>query len=96
MEIQKSIPLTVDDSDLDEARKREVEEHLRATQVLGEQEQVSRAILDMLPTVIAERIQKVIPRDFELSELELRFDVQGKLFGAGVGGEVVAKLKRKS
>jgi len=79
-----------------EADKTALKAELLATRKLGEEPDTERRIIDLLPKVIAERVKQIIPDDFELAELELKFEVQGKLFGAGVGGEVVAKLKSKS
>jgi len=95
MEINKPLPLEISDSDLDKSEREALETEVLATRTLGAQEEVNRKILDLLPKLIAERVRQIIPDDFELDSLELKFDVQGKLFGAGVGGEVVAKLKKR-
>lgn len=91
MEIEKSIPLIIDQTDLPQPTRDEVNN----LSLLGGEKQVPKAIYDMLPRIIAQRIEDIVPENFELAELEFKFTVDGKFFGAGVGGEVVATLKRK-
>jgi hypothetical protein len=95
MTIDKPIRLEINESDVDEAEKNKLKKELLATRTLGEKEQIDRKILDLLPKVIAERLKQVIPADFEISELEFKFEVEGKLFGSGIGGEVVARLRKR-
>jgi hypothetical protein len=96
MEITKPLPLEISDRDLEEQDRALLEKEILATRTLGDQEHANRKILDMLPKLIADRVKQIIPDDFELESLELKFDVQGKICGSGVGGEVVAKLKKRS
>jgi len=98
MNIEKPLLLSITEGDLNIKERQELEVELRETRRLGgaEQEATHRAILDLLPTVIAKRVEGIIPDEFELVELELKFSIEGKIFGAGVGGEAVAKLRKKA
>lgn len=96
MEIAKPIPLPITDNDLDRTQRQSLKSKILSTRTLGAQEDANRRILDLLPSLIAERIRGIVPDDFELDELEFKFEIQGKLFGSGVGGEVIAKLKKRS
>lgn len=95
MEITKPLQLEIHENDLTPSERDSIKKEVLSTQTLGDEESVHRKILDLLPKLIATRVQEIVPPDFELSSLELKFEVQGKLFGSGVGGEVVAKLSRK-
>ena len=97
MPIQKPIRLNITEADLDPSQVAVKKEVLK-TRTLGSEgnETAERKILDMLPTIISRRVEQIIPPDFELAELELKFEIEGKIFGTGLSGEVVATLKKKA
>jgi hypothetical protein len=61
-------------------------------QVLGDHDDVQRALFDALPSVIAERVKAITPRDFVVAELELKLSLGGTIFGVGLSGDVTVKL----
>jgi len=53
-----------------------------------------REILDALPTVLANRIRNLLPKEFRVREIHLGIDLEGKPFGVGIGGSVEFVLER--
>jgi hypothetical protein len=50
---------------------------------------------DLLPRALVERVRKIIPNDFQLSEIVIDAEVSGKVLGTGVSGTFSMKLSRK-
>jgi hypothetical protein len=102
METQKPLPLDISDSDIDAATHQAIAKAIVATRKLGpnapvgQQESLHRRVIDLLPTIIAKRVNEIVPSDFSLDSLQIKFSLEGRLFGSGVSGEVVATLKRSA
>lgn len=60
------------------------------TPVLGttQQERREEFIRELLPRVIAKKIEKLIPEGYEVKEISMTVDVSGKVFGSGISGGV--------
>jgi hypothetical protein len=53
-------------------------------------------VLDALPKVLADRFRRMLPDDYEMSELQLKFSISGAPFGVGVAGEAIVKFGPKT
>ena len=65
----------------------------RREEVLGSEPNL--AILDALPRVIAQRVRKMIPSDYEVREITINLKISGTPFGVGVGGDATIKFGPK-
>jgi hypothetical protein len=74
--------LGVPDAKLLAAKKKE--------EVLGPEPNL--AIIDALPRVLAERVRKMIPVDYEIREITIKVIISGTPFGVGVGGDATIKF----
>ena len=52
-------------------------------------------VLDALPKVLADRFRRMLPDNYEMSELQLKFSISGAPFGVGVAGEALVKFAPK-
>jgi hypothetical protein len=62
--------------------------------ILGDQR--SSEVLDLLPKVIADRVSRMIPDDFEIKEISIKVAVSGSPFGVGVNADANVKFARKN
>ena len=62
-------------------------------EVLGPEPNV--AIIDALPRVLAERVRKMIPLDYEVREITIKMTISGTPFGVGIGGDATVKFGPK-
>jgi len=53
-------------------------------------------VLELLPRVIAKKMQDIVPDGFDVTEMLLTCDISGKPFGIGVAGKVSVKFGRKA
>lgn len=53
------------------------------------------AIVDALPRVVASRLRKMIPDNYEIREITIKVTVSGTPFGVGVGGDATVKFGPK-
>jgi hypothetical protein len=51
---------------------------------------------DLLPRALVKRVRKIIPSDFQLTEIVIDAEVSGKVLGTGVSGTFSIKLSRSS
>ncbi|MDR4481725.1 MAG: hypothetical protein R3B95_00410 [Nitrospirales bacterium] len=61
-------------------------------EVLGDEEDKEEAIMQFLPEVLAGKLKKMIPPEFEIVEIEMKLSIGGKPFGVGVDGEATVKF----
>jgi hypothetical protein len=94
------LPLVFDDADIDHKTRAAVLAAQQGVRVLGDSRagqssanSPERLLLDALPALIARKIERILPPDFEIAELEFCFTLEGKLMGSGMKGEVKAKLR---
>jgi hypothetical protein len=100
VESPKPIRLVVTESDFEPVVRSAITADRDGIRVLGgdsdDSEGISKAerlVLDALPGAIARRVGAMLPKGFEISELEFCFKLDCKVWGTGVGGEVKAKLR---
>ncbi len=48
----------------------------------------SKIIEEILPGVIARKIEKIVPTDYSVSKIEMNVSIQGNLFGQKLSGQV--------
>ncbi len=94
------LPLLIDETDIDPTTRAAVLAAQRGVRVLGTSRSgespagsPERLLLDALPTVIARKLEGILPPGFKIAELEFCFSVEGKLMGSGMKGEVKATLR---
>ena len=63
-------------------------------EILGPDDKAS--VIDALPRVLADRLKKMIPVDYDLLEIQMKITLSGTPFGVGVGGDAIAKFGPKS
>jgi hypothetical protein len=56
----------------------------------------TNAVIDALPKVIADRLKRMIPSDYEVHEVELTVSLSGTPFGIGFGGEATIRFGPKA
>jgi hypothetical protein len=64
----------------------------QGTRVLGGTD-TAQAVFDAIPGVIAKRLEKIVPKDFVLAEVELKLALDFEIPGFKCGGDVVVKLR---
>lgn len=65
--------------------------------ILGAAEdEMERRVFKVLPSIIADRLQGMVPAGFVIDEVQLTVDLGGKPFGVGVSGKVAVKYKRSA
>ena len=89
-----ALPLNISEGDLPERARTALRAAAsdRATLAGEGQQSVESMVAELLPTAIASRVRKIVPPDFKVSEIGMKFSVEGKLFGCGVAGDVTVKL----
>lgn len=62
-------------------------------EVLGnEEEDKEEVIMKFLPEVLAGKIKRMIPSEFEIIEIEMKLSIGGKPFGVGLDGEAIVRF----
>jgi len=84
------LQLVITDGDLPAGKAQQIRAQAGGTQLLGGESE--RALFDALPSAIARRVQNIVPKDFVISELELKMTLNGTVCGVGISGDVVVKL----
>ena len=65
------------------------------TPTLGGKEEAMERLMEILPRIIAEKIRKIIPEDYEISEIALAVKIKGNFAVVGIDGDVNIKFKPK-
>lgn len=60
---------------------------------LGAAEDAKERLMSVLPTIIAKKVQEMIPKDFEIMEIALAMKVKGNFGLAGIDGDVNIKFR---
>ncbi|MCG8338829.1 MAG: hypothetical protein MJE63_30340, partial [Proteobacteria bacterium] len=60
--------------------------------VLDNEDDIKRIFFDSLPSIISKRIESITPPNFNISEIEFKMNLGGKLFGVEVGGNMLVKF----
>ncbi len=65
--------------------------------VLGGEEVMSteEIVENLLPKALVGRIQKMIPSDFNVSQIKMQAELSGKAFGSGISGTFEVTFTRK-
>ncbi len=90
VDVEKPIPLVLREDDVDASVRAAAQSARKKRKILASED--AAAFFDALPNAIARRLKAVVPKGFELAELEMTFSVKGELFGTGIGGDVKAKF----
>jgi hypothetical protein len=77
---------------LDKASVRKLKGENRDT-ILGSKEAAD--VLDALPRVLADRVRRMLPDDYEMLEMQLKISISGAPFGVGVAGDAIVKFGPK-
>lgn len=51
---------------------------------------------EMLPAVVARKIEKIMPKGYSILEIEVEISIEGKPFGFGIGGSATVRFGPKS
>lgn len=62
--------------------------------ILGPDE--AGTVLQALPRVLADRIRRMIPENYEVREIQIKVAFSGAPFGVGVAGDAVVKFGPKA
>jgi len=62
----------------------------RKEEVLGPES--NNAIVDALPKVLADRVKKMIPENYEIKEISIKITISGTPFGVGLAGDASVKF----
>jgi hypothetical protein len=62
-------------------------------EILGPDHTVS--VIDALPRVLADRVRKMIPDDYQVLEIQIKVALSGTPFGVGVSGDATVKYGPK-
>jgi hypothetical protein len=93
LELESSFEIVLSENDVDAGIQKRVRAAVAGSRVLsGEEQDAKQILMDALPAIIAQKIRKIVPQDFQVSEVQLKLNVSGKLFGTGVSGDVILKL----
>jgi len=61
----------------------------------GGEKDPEEILMDAMPSAVAKKVRAIVPKGFELTELQLKLEVSGTIFGTGMKGEVMIKLAPK-
>ena len=87
--------LIVSDQDVDSAEREAVRREVLEQTKMGGDETKDRRFYDTVIRIILKRAKEIVPEGFGLDEVELHLDVDGKVFGTGIAGSIVLKLKTR-
>lgn len=51
-------------------------------------------LFELLPKVVAHKLRKHLPDEFELQEIEVTAELAGKVFGCGLSGNLTVRFSR--
>jgi hypothetical protein len=86
---RSELELILTENDLDPIVRGALSTKVKGRVLGGESTQI---LFDAIPGAIAKKIQSMIPKDFELRELEMHLSLGGKVFGVGLDGDVKVRF----
>lgn len=86
----QSLRLTIDDSDLRPDERDSLLASKRSDRILGD----SSVFEQLLPRLIARRLERIVPPGFVVDEIGLTLSVDATLLGVGASGEVAVTLRK--
>jgi hypothetical protein len=90
------LQLRIDEEDFDAAVTKAVKAGRSGTRTLaGTDRDPEEILMDAMPSAVAKKVRAIVPKGFELTELQLKLEVSGTVFGTGMKGEVMIKLAPK-
>lgn len=90
------LQLRIDEEDFDASVTKAVNAGRSGTRVLaGSDKDPEEILMDAMPSAVARKVRAIVPKGFELTELQLKLQVSGTVFGTGMKGEVMIKLTPK-
>lgn len=92
----ESLRLVVSEDDLPAGVLSAIEARETNAQMLGSERDTKRAFWDGVAAAVLKRVRAIGTDDFSVKEVELKFEVDGKLFGTGIGGEVSVTFAPKA
>jgi hypothetical protein len=66
------------------------------TRLLGGRASTAQALFDAIPSVIARRLERIVPDNFTLEEIELKLLLDVEIPGFKCGGDITVKLRPHS
>src|SRR4051812_39093456 len=103
--LQPLASIPVSDHDVEDSVRVQILAVQKGYKVLGDDgigaqgpgaDQTQALVVNALPSVIARKLTAMLPHGFVVAEFTLKFTVDGKIFGSGVGGEVEVKFAPKA
>lgn len=88
-----ALRLVIRDEDLPAENRTALVARQNNTRMLGGDDD-TKSFWDGVTKAILNRLSSVTPAGFRLKEVELNFEIDGKIFGTGVGGNVSVTLVR--
>lgn len=96
MEDRTRLDLTLNEADFDELDPNLLE-RVRSVAagevILSEEAEAKQMILQALPSVVAKRLDKMVPPSFRVSQLQFGVSLGGKVGGFGIDGDVKVTLE---
>ncbi|MFZ5479082.1 MAG: hypothetical protein ACOZNI_20095 [Myxococcota bacterium] len=93
----RQLVMEISDADLTPTERAVVQSaHARdkgADKALGGAAATQRAVFDVLPAVIARRLEAITPPTFVVAEIEVKLSLGGKVGGVGLDGDISVTLK---
>ena len=86
--------IQLEDSDLTAPESDRIRAVAAGEQILAEsvgfegRDATRKAVMDLLPGVVARKLDAITPKDFRVTEMKLTISLGGKLHGIGVSGDV--------
>lgn len=88
--------IVLDEQDFDPAVRGALQAKQAGNRVLGGDvlggDEARRRLIDAMPKAIASRLEKIVPANFKIKEIELAIRVKGSPFGMGLEGDIKVKL----
>lgn len=90
--------LVISNADLKDVERGRIETLKNNGRTLGDgserrsDDPVRDAVCEVLPRVVSERVQKIVPEGFQVGEISLKLSLGGKICGIGVDGDVSVKF----
>jgi hypothetical protein len=56
------------------------------------EEKRKNAVIDALPRVLADKMERIMPKDWTIKEIVLKINIGGKPFGVGLEGDATVKF----
>lgn len=95
MENSNNILLYIDEDNLNIKEKSEIKAILKGEEVLGIKDEIKKIIYNTIPKAVTNGIESIVPENYELNEIQIKFQLAGEYFGLKIGGDVSIKISPK-